>query len=52
MRPQLQQRAQQQAMQETVAELEKQAKIDLDPTFFPQAPPSPQPPQGKLPGTR
>ena len=45
MRPALQQRAQQRAMQETMDALQKQAKIEFDPAFFPQA-------GGKIPGTR
>jgi hypothetical protein len=49
MRPQLQQRARQQAMQEAVAKLEKQAKIDLEPRFFP---PQPAAPRGTLPATQ
>ena len=44
LRPALAQRAQQQAIQETVERLEKQAKVELDPTFF--KPPSP----GQTPG--
>jgi len=51
LRPQLQQHAQQQAMQETVAQLQKQTKIDLDPTFFPQTQQQQQPQRGTLPGT-
>jgi len=55
LRPQLQQRAQQLAMQQAVEQLQKQAKIDLDPAFFPQPaqpPQQQQQPGGKLPGTR
>jgi parvulin-like peptidyl-prolyl isomerase len=48
LRPQLQQRARQQAMQEAVTKLEKQAKIALEPSFFP---PAPEAPRGTLPGT-
>ena len=49
LRPQLEQRARQQAMQETVAKLEKQAKIDYEPEFFPQPPAAPR---GTLPATQ
>lgn len=49
MRPALQQRAQQRAMQETMESLQKQAKIEYEPSFFP---PAPTQPGGKLPGTR
>ena len=38
LRPALLQRAQQRAMQETMAQLQNKAKIELDPAFFPQAP--------------
>lgn len=54
LRPQLQQRARQQAMQEAVTKLEKQAKIDLEPSFFPQpaAPPRESRERGTLPATQ
>lgn len=52
MRPALQQRAQQRAMQETMESLQKQAKIEYDPSFFPPAPAQPQQPGVTLPGTR
>lgn len=46
LRPQLKQRAQQLAMQQTVEQLQKQAKVDLDPAFFPPAAAPPQPGTG------
>jgi peptidylprolyl isomerase len=42
LRPTLQRRAQQQAMEETMGSLQKKAKVDLDPTFFPPAPAQPR----------
>jgi len=53
MRPALMRRAQQQVVMETMEALQKQAKVDLDPGFFPPAQPSPAPPQrGTLPATQ
>lgn len=53
MRPALMRRAQQQVVMETMEALQKQAKVDLDPGFFPPAPQSPSPPQrGTLPATQ
>lgn len=53
MRPALMRRAQQQVVMETMEALQKQAKVDLDPGFFPPAPQSPaQPQRGTLPGTQ
>lgn len=43
LRPALLRNAQQRAMEETLAELQKTAKVDLDPAFFPQPPPQAQP---------
>jgi parvulin-like peptidyl-prolyl isomerase len=51
LRPQLQRRAQQQAMEEALANLQKQAKVDLDPSFFPPAPPQRMPPPGAATNT-
>ncbi len=45
MRPMLLQRVQQQVAQEEVKRLEAQAKVDLDPTYFPPQPPTATPQQ-------
>ena len=53
MRPALMRRAQQQVVMETLEELQKQAKVDFDPGFFPPAQQSPAPPpRGTLPATQ
>src|SRR6185436_13493792 len=53
MRPALMRRAQQQVVMETIEALQKQAKVDFDPGFFPPAPQSPAPPRrGTLPATQ
>ena len=50
MRPALMQNAQRQAMEETLAELQKDAKVELDPSFFPQQQSAPPPPATKSNG--
>jgi parvulin-like peptidyl-prolyl isomerase len=48
-RPQLAQKMQQEKAQTTVTKLEKDAKIDYDPKFFPPAPAQPKAPAGGAP---
>lgn len=55
MRPALMRRAQQQVVMETIEALQKQAKVDFDPVFFPpapQTPAAPPQPRGTLPATQ